>query len=321
MREHQPPDGPILIGISSCLLGEKVRFDAGHKKDRFVTDVLGRHFSWVPICPELEVGMGVPREPVRLVGAPDHPIMVGTKSETDWTSRMNAYCLGKVDRISSLDLSGYILKSNSPSCGMERVRVYAKNGIPAKTGRGLFARVLMEKLPLLPVEEEGRLNDPRIRENFIVRVFSFHRYQQLLKNYSRHALVEFHAAHKYLMLAHSPRHYNELGRLVARQKSLPPSDLKERYGKVLMEGLAIRSTTKKNTNVLHHILGFLHESLTREDREDILRVVEDYRNELIPLVVPLTLISHYVRKHRIQYIAQQVYLSPHPREMMLLNHV
>ncbi len=321
MRERHPADGPILIGISSCLLGERVRYDAGHKKDRFVTDVLGRYFSWVPVCPELEVGMGVPREAVRLVGAPDHPDMTGIKSGTDWTARMTEFSRARVDRISALDLSGYILKSDSPSCGMERVRVYAKNGVPVKTGRGLFARVLMEKLPLLPVEEEGRLNDPRIRENFIVRVFSYHRYRQLLKNFSRRALVEFHAAHKYLMLAHSPRHYSELGRLVARQKSLPPSDLKEEYGRKLMEGLAVRTTTKKHTNVLHHILGFLHESLSRDDREDILRVVEDYRNELIPLVVPLTLIGHYVKKHHIQYIEQQVYLSPHPKELMLLNHV
>ncbi len=321
MHTRQHGDGRLLVGISACLLGEKVRFDAGHKKDEYATDVLGHFFDWVPVCPELEVGMGVPREAVRLVGPAAHPRMVGVKSGADWTARMSAFSNARVDRLASLDLSGFILKSNSPSCGMERVRLYAKNGIPVKSGRGLFAQVLMEKLPILPVEEEGRLNDLRIRENFIVRVFSYHRYRQMLKNFSRRALVEFHATHKYLMLAHSPEHYGELGRLVARQKSIAPSELRERYGRIFMEGLAVRSTTKKHTNVLQHILGFLHESLTDEERKDILGVIEEYRKELTPLVVPLTLLGHYVRKHKIAYIEHQIYLSPHPRELMLLNHV
>jgi uncharacterized protein YbgA (DUF1722 family)/uncharacterized protein YbbK (DUF523 family) len=313
--------GTIQLGISMCLLGEKVRFDGGHKRERFLTDVLGEYFSWVPVCPELEVGMGIPREAVRLVGTPARPQMVGVRSGEEWTERMETYSEKRVREIAALDLSGFIFKSDSPSCGMERVKVYAKNGMPSKTGRGLFAQVFMRESPLVPVEEEGRLNDARIRDNFIVRVFSYHRYQRLLKNYSRRALVEFHTVHKYLMLAHSPKHYDELGRLVARQASMAPAELKAQYGTLFMEGLSVLSTAKKNTNVLQHILGFLRESLTEGERNDILAQIEDYRTELVPLVVPLTLIKHYVKKHRIRYIEDQIYLNPHPKELMLRNHV
>jgi uncharacterized protein YbgA (DUF1722 family)/uncharacterized protein YbbK (DUF523 family) len=315
------PGGTIQLGISMCLLGEKVRFDAGHKRDRFLTDVLGEYFSWVPVCPELEVGMGVPREAVRLTGTPERPRMVGVKSGEDWTERMEIYSAKRVHDIVAKDLSGFIFKSDSPSCGMERVKVYAKNGIPLKNGRGLFTHVFMKESPLVPVEEEGRLNDARIRENFIVRVFSYHRYQQLIKNYSRRALVEFHTVHKYLMLAHSRKHYEELGRIVAQQASMTPAELKLRYGALFMEGLSVMSSAKKNTNVLQHILGFLRESLAAEERNDILTTIEDYRKELIPLVVPLSLIKHYVKKHRVRYIEDQVYLNPHPKELMLRNHV
>lgn len=312
---------PIRLGISMCLLGEKVRFDGGHKRDRFLTDLLGKYFSWVPVCPELEVGMGVPREAVRLTGRAALPQMVGVGSGEDWTRRMGSYSEKRVGQIASMDLSGFIFKSESPSCGMEWVKVYAKNGMPSKNGRGLFTRVFMKELPLIPVEEEERLNDAKIRENFIVRVFSYHRYRQLVKNYSRRALVEFHAVHKYLMLAHSPKHYEELGRLVARQESMTPTELKEQYGRLFMEGLSVMSTVKKNANVLQRILGFLRESLTEGERNDILAFIEDYRTELVPLVAPLSLVKHFVKIHHIRYIEDQVYLNPHPKELMLRNHV
>jgi uncharacterized protein YbgA (DUF1722 family)/uncharacterized protein YbbK (DUF523 family) len=313
---------PLRIGISTCLLGEKVRFDAGHKRDRFLTDVLGEYFEWVPVCPELEVGMGVPREAVRLVGSVDAPRMVGVKSEKDWTEEMNAYSSERVRALREMNLSGYILKSDSPSCGMERVRVYAQNGMPAKTGRGLFAKVFMESCPLVPVEEEGRLNDPKLRENFIVRVFGYHRLQQLIGHkFGVGELVRFHSIHKYLMLAHSPKHYDMLGRLVADAKKIPHSSLRDTYARLFMEGLSIKTTTKKNANVLQHILGFLKEKLTSEEKKDIVESIEDFRKEITPILVPLTLLRHYVKKHSITYIADQVFLQPHPKELMLRNHV
>jgi len=315
---------PIRVGISTCLLGQKVRFDGGHKHDRYLTDILGAHFEFVPVCPELEVGMGVPREAVRLVGSVAAPRMVGNRTGEDWTERMNRYSARRVAQLERMGLSGYILKKDSPSCGMERVKVYAEGegGMPDKTGVGLFARALLERLTLLPVEEEGRLHDARLRENFIVRVFARHRLQALFQGrWTRGQAVAFHAAHKLLLMAHSPPHYTELGRLVARVKDLPPAEFRDRYSAALMEGLRVRATTRKNVNVLQHIVGYLRGHVSPVERDDILAVIEDYRRELVPLVVPMTLVRHYVRKHGIAYIADQVYLNPHPKELMLRNHV
>ena len=322
MKAEESITRPIRSGISMCLLGEKVRFDSGHKKDRFITDTLGRFFEFVPACPELEVGMGVPREPVRLVGSPEHPRMVGVKSETDWTEIMNKYSVEKAKVLINAGLSGFIFKSDSPSCGMERVRVYTEAGMPSKNGRGLFANVFMKELPLIPVEEEGRLNDNKIRENFIVRVFSYHRFRELIAGkFSLGALVQFHTVHKYLLLAHSPKHYEALGRLVASGKRFTKDELIEKYGSMLMEGLAVKSNSKKNVNVLHHIIGFLRDQLTMLEKEDLIQTINDYHRELVPLIVPITLIRHYVKKYDIAYIKNQVYLTPHPKELMLRNQV
>jgi len=313
---------PLRVGISSCLLGEKVRFDAGHKKDRYITDVLGEYFEWVPVCPELEVGMGVPRESVRLVGKKDSPQMVGIKSNTDWTEKMLRYSEERTKALAGLHLSGYIFKSDSPSCGMERVRVYPKNGIPIKSGRGLYADFFMKTFPLVPAEEEGRLNDAGLRENFIVRVFAYHRLQNLvLYDFSLGKLVEFHTIHKYLMLAHSPKHYDQLGRIVASAKKGSRSELIHEYSRLFMEGLQTKTTAKKNVNVLHHVFGFLKDHFTGEEKQSILSVIDDYHKELVPLIVPITLLKHYVTKYRIDYISKQIYLNPHPKELMLRNHV
>jgi uncharacterized protein YbgA (DUF1722 family)/uncharacterized protein YbbK (DUF523 family) len=315
-------DEKIKIGISTCLLGEQVRYDGGHKHDRFLTDVLGPYVEWVSVCPELEVGMGVPREAVRLVGPPSAPRMVGGASGEDWTDRMNAYSERKVAQLGKLKLSGYVLKSKSPTCGMERVKLYNPKGMASKDGVGLFADVLIKGHPLIPVEEEGRLNDPHLRDNFIVRVFAYHRLQKLMDGrFTIGKLVEFHTSEKYLLLAHSPKHYRELGPLVANAKKIPIAQLKEKYRTLYMECLKVRSTVKNNVNVLQHIVGFLPETLPAGERKEIHQVIEDYRKGLLPLVVPVTLLRHYVRAHSIGYIVNQVYLNPHPKEMMLRNHV
>lgn len=322
MNNAHDPSYPIHVGISTCLLGERVRFDAGHKRDRYITDILGKYFQFIPVCPELEVGMGVPRESVRLVGDSNAPCMIGVKSGEDWTERMNTYSNERVQQLASYNLSGYILKSDSPSCGMERVRVYNEKGMPAKKGRGLFADVYIKHFPLVPVEEEGRLNDAGLRENFIVRVFCYHRFQYFRsRRFSRGDLVEFHTAHKYLLLAHSPKHYKELGRLVANAKLHKPQKLLDTYGQLFMEALKIKTTYKKNVNVLKHILGFLRDHLTADEKHDILNTISDYHNRLVPLVVPVTLLSHYIRKNNVEYIKNQIYLSPHPKELILRNHV
>ncbi len=316
-------DAPIRIGISTCLLGQKVRFDGGHKRDRFITDLLGEYFEFIPICPEVDIGMGVPREAVHLAGDPDNPRMVGSRSDKDWTDRMNRYSAKKAKQVEKYNLSGYILKAKSPSCGMERVKLYTLDGKGSDQRTvGLYARHILERYPLMPVEEEGRLNDAVLRENFIVRVFAYHRLQHLFVNgYKRADVIRFHTIHKYLLLAHSPKHYKMLGQLVAAVKQTVPSDFRQQYSALFMEGLRLKSTTAKNTNVLMHMAGFVRNFADDDDRKRLQQVIEDYRLQLVPLIVPITLLRHFVEKFNIEYLADQIYLTPHPKEMMLRNHV
>ncbi len=314
--------GPIRVGISSCLLGNPVRYDGGHKHDRYLTDTLGMFFEWVAVCPEVEMGLGTPRETLRLVGDPAAPRLVFAKTGVDQTQGMRAWANERLRRLAEADLSGYILKSDSPSCGMERVRVYGAAAMPQRSGAGLFARALMERFPLLPVEEEGRLNDLPLRENFVERVFCYRRWRNLVTGgLTRGRLVAFHAAHKLLLLAHSPRHYTELGRLVAEAKGHSPRDLESRYGTCFMTALRVKATPKKHANVLQHILGYLKRDLDGADRAELVAVIEDYRLGLVPLVVPLTLFRHHLARISVPYIQEQVYLNPHPKELMLRNHV
>jgi uncharacterized protein YbgA (DUF1722 family)/uncharacterized protein YbbK (DUF523 family) len=316
------PDLPIRVGISSCLLGEEVRYDGGHQKDNYITGVLAGHFTWVAVCPELEVGMGVPREPIRLVGDPAAPRLLGVASGTDHTARMTEFARRRVAALRRQGLHGYILKRASPSCGLERVKVYGDGGPPARSGVGLFARALTEALPLLPVEEEGRLNDAHLRENFITRVFAYRRLAALRESAPRPAaVVDFHTAHKYLLLAHSPSAYAQLGRLVAEVPRAPHAGWLDRYGESFMRALAARATVRKHVNVLQHIVGFFKKQLGAAEKRELLGVIADYGAGLVPLVVPITLINHHVARFDVAYVRDQVYLRPHPKELMLRNHV
>ena len=309
--------------MSSCLLGQKVRFDGGHKKDSFLVHELGRYVEWVTVCPEIEVGMGVPREAVRLVRTKEDPgpRMVGRRSGEDWTERMFRYAETRVRALEKLELSGYILKGKSPSCGMERVKVYTPEGMPEKSGRGLFADVLMRHFPWLPVEEEGRLNDSTLREDFIERVFAYHRWLLLSKaRYSVGRLVEFHRRHKFLFLAHSEKHMRELGRIVAAAKAKPKKEVLASYGAAFFAGLEVNTTAKKHVNVLQHIAGFLKDKLDAADRAELAEAVESYRRGLVPRLVPQTLILHHLRRAQVPYMDDQYYLSPHPKELVLKYH-
>jgi uncharacterized protein YbgA (DUF1722 family)/uncharacterized protein YbbK (DUF523 family) len=325
------PLEPIRIGISSCLLGHEVRFDGGHKRDSFLTDTLGRYVEWVPVCPEVEVGMGTPRETVHLVrdlsrasqsgaGAPVR--MIAPKSGADWTDRMVAYARARVAKLATLDLSGYVLKSSSPSCGMARVQVHAPGAMPERTGTGLYAAVLRARMPTLPVEEEGRLCDPRLRENFVERVFAYRRLRTLFApRWSVGQLVRFHTAHKLSLLAHGPTAYASLGRLVARARHTPRGELQAEYEGTFMDALSRVATPARHANVLQHIAGYFRDQLDPESRAELLALIEDHRNGLVPLVVPITLIRHHVRRLGIEYLQGQVYLAPHPKELALRNHV
>jgi len=315
-------DEPIRIGVSSCLLGNLVRYDGGHKRNQFLTETLSPFVRWVPVCPEVELGLGVPRETVRLEEGANGMRLVAPRSGTDHTAAMRRYAHARVADLAREDLCGYVLKKNSPSCGMERVKVYGSAGPPKPRGRGLFAEVLLEALPHLPVEEEGRLNDPRLRENFIERVFAYRRLRTLFKHrWALADLIAFHTAHKLQLLAHSPSRYQTLGRLVAGAKSLPRPVLRSRYAAAFMLALASPATTARHVNVLHHIVGHLRSRLDDASRLELLEVIRGYRAGHVPLVVPLTLIRHHVRHLGIAYLQGQIYLDPHPRELMLRNHV
>lgn len=311
----------IKIGVSSCLLGEQVRFDGGHKHDHYITDTLGPYFTFVPVCPEVGCGLPVPREAMRLEGDPAAPRLMTGKSRVDLTAQMQTFCTGKVKELEAEDLCGFIFKKNSPSSGLFRVKVY-NNGMAAKSGRGLFADAVARHFPLLPLEEEGRLNDPPLRENFIERVFSFRRWKDFLAAApTLGKLVEFHTAHKLLMMAHSPEHYRQLGVLVAHGKELSAAELYRQYEELLMKGLALHATTAKNTNVLQHIMGYFKKELDPAEKAELLEVIGQYHDHLLPLIVPLTLLKHYVRKYDQTYLRGQIYLSPHPAQLMLRNHV
>lgn len=313
---------PIRIGVSACLLGEKVRFDGGHKRDPFLVESFGRYVEWVQVCPEVELGLGTPRETLRLVRISNDVHLLMPKSGADHTDAMRAYAVRRLNELAKENLSGYILKKDSPSCGMERVRVFDAHGVPAKSGQGLFAEALLQQFPTLPVEEEGRLSDPRLRENFIERVFAYVRLRSLFSGHWKVGdLVVFHTAHKLLLMAHSPHAYQSLGRLVAEARALLRAELKHRYEAEFMGALREMATTKRHTNVLQHMAGYFSKQLDSDSRKELQALLHDYRAGLVPLVVPLTLIRHYVRKYDVTYLRGQVYLEPHPKELMLRNHV
>ena len=314
----------IRLGISACLLGEPVRFDGGHQLDRFITDTLGKYVEFFPVCPEVECGLGVPREAMRLVGDPEAPRLMTVRTKVDLTHRMLTWAQKRVGELEQENLCGFIFKSKSPSSGMARVKVYTEpvRGSPVTRGVGLFARIFMEHFPLLPVEEEGRLHDPVLRENFIARLFVLQRWREFLApGPNLRDLVAFHTRHKLLILAHSPNHYRELGRLVARAKELPLPELCRRYQSRLMEALRLKATPKKNTNVLSHLMGYFKKDLTPDEKQELREVIDSYHQGYVPLVVPTTLINHYVRKYHQPYLQEQFYLHPHPVELQLRNHV
>lgn len=309
-----------VIGVSACLLGEPVRYDGGHKRYSFITETLSDHFDFVRTCPETAIGMGVPRPAIRLTGDIQRPRVVGVAdSSLDVTAKMERFAHDQSRSISHL--SGYILKKDSPTCGMQRVKVYGeKNGQMDRKGQGIFARIIMESNPLLPVEEEGRLNDPILRENFINRVCVYHQWLQLqAAGITAARLIGFHSRQKYLVMAHSQAAYKRLGRLLSNLSNVAMAPIGDEYIREVMTALTRRVTPARHINVLQHIMGYLKRNIDAADKAELIAAIEAYRRQEVPLVVPLTLLKHYFRRHDDPYISQQTYLQPHPAALGLRN--
>lgn len=309
---------PLKIGISACLLGAKVRFDGGHKISHFVTNELDRYAEFVSVCPEMGMGLPVPRPTLRLISENERIALVETKdSSRDHTAALESYSQQKVAELQHAELCGYIVCAKSPSCGMERVKVYKHNGTE-KDGVGVYTRILMEKMPWLPIEEDGRLNDPVLRENYITRVFCLHDFYTSMGDApSAKKIVEFHSRYKLTLIAHNPQAYRALGRLVANVKQYPLDSFIQEYRLGLMQALAHRASRKNNTNVLMHLQGYFKRSLNKLQKAELAQVIESYRVGELPLLAPITLLKHYLALFPDAYLAQQRYLNPYPQELKL----
>ena len=313
----------MKIGISSCLLGQKVRYDGQHKLDRFLRDELGNFVEWVTVCPEVGCGLPIPREAMRLVGEdPESPRLMTNKHFVDITDQMEAYIFPKLEELAKENLRGFIFKSKSPTSGMGGVKIYTEAGMPSRRGSGIFAREFMKRFPNIPVEDEGRLHDAGIRENFIEKIYVYDRWRNYLEtDRSVTGLMSFHARHKYLMMAHSPSILKEAGKIVAITDKRNIESVLIAYEDKLISILNLKATVKKHVNLLQHIMGYFKNQLSPDEKKELLEVIDRYYRELVPLVVPLVLLQHYVRKHKEPYLSEQWYLHPHPDELKLRNHV
>jgi uncharacterized protein YbgA (DUF1722 family)/uncharacterized protein YbbK (DUF523 family) len=312
----------LRIASSACLLGHSVRFDGQSKLSRFLSSDLSEFVQLIPFCPEVEIGLGTPRATLRLVESESGTRLIQTKTNKDLTDDLYRYAQIKIQEMKSWDLSGLVVKSSSPSCGMERVKLYNKSGVPKKEGQGLFTKLFMKANPLLPVEEEGRLNDIPIRENFLERVFAYNRLKDLFSlDWSVGQLVQFHSREKFLLLAHSAKHYRLLGKLVASARHSDKEELSEDYQSLFMAALREKTSPGRHVNVLQHMAGFFKKSLSTEEKLELNSLFEDLANKLVPLCVPLTLVRHYIRRYSLKYLALQTYIEPCPKRLKLRVNV
>lgn len=307
---------PIRLGVSSCLLGNRVRYDGDHKRDSFITDTLGQFFEFVTVCPEMVIGMGVPRQPIRLLGDPERPRAVGVDDRLDVTVALGA-CARQATR-ELKDISGYIFKSKSPSCGIQDVKVYNGHGRPSNGGTGIFAGALIANQPLLPVEDETRLGKRGIRKNFIERVFFYRRWQDLIESgLTQRKLVEFHAIHRLTFMAHGNGHYRNLERIIRQEGSRSLKKVADSYAHGFMHALKQHATRKRHCRVLRHVTTCLRNKLDVDDRVELLDSIDRYRLKRLPLIVPVTLLNRHVRQSPYPDLVNQVYLNPNAAELVL----
>lgn len=320
MPMNNSTNSELKIGVSSCLLGNEVRFDGGHKHDRYITGTLSNYITFVPVCPEVECGLSIPREAMRLTGDPEKPTLITNKTGIDHTERMINWAKKKVVQLEQESLCGFIFKNRSPSSGMERVKVYDKNNVPRSIGVGLFARAFMDHFPLLPVEEEGRLHDILLRENFIESIFVYRRWRDVVASPSAGGLVDFHSRHKLLLMAHSEKHCRMMGKMIAQAGKLDHNELIGQYQESLMAAMRLKPTIKKHVNVLMHMMGYFKKLISADEKQELLSVINQFHECIVPLIVPITLLNHYIRKFNEPYLNKQYYLNPHPLELKLRNH-
>jgi uncharacterized protein YbbK (DUF523 family)/uncharacterized protein YbgA (DUF1722 family) len=308
----------ILIGVSACLLGEQVRYDGGHRRNAFLLEELAPHVRFVPVCPEVGIGLGVPRESIRLVRRGDRVRLLGSAG-VDHTDAMRRWADAVMGELRERDLSGFVLKKGSPSCGLERVRVWdADVQRPSRQGRGVFAQALVDAMPTLAIEEEGRLNDPGLREHFVDRVFGHARVRDFfVGRWTAASLIRFHSAEKAAVLAHDVETAGRLGHLVAGQGRLGPQQLARSYRELHAAAFARPATPGRQANALMHLAGHLRGDLGSCDRQELREAIEDYRVGLVPVAVPLALLSRHLRAVGTEWARSQTYLRPYPKELGL----
>lgn len=313
----------MKLGVSACVIGDKVRFDGGHKRSHFLNEELGQFVEFVPVCPEVGIGLPVPRPTIRLLdrGEPIGVRLVETKdAEADHTEKMTAFSQKKAEHLAGMDLCGYVVCAKSPTCGMERVKVYRENGYVSseKIGVGLYTQALMERMPWLPIEEDGRLNDPVLRENFVFRMFALQDfYDSMAEGISRRAIVDFHSRYKLVLMAHSPQAYKSLGSFVAKIADHDIEAFYLEYRTRFMQAISNRATRKNNTNVLMHLQGYFKRALDKKQKAELSDLIHAYRRGIMPLLVPLTLINHHLNQNPDPYLQQQSYLNPYPESLRL----
>jgi len=316
------PEFKIPVGVSACLLGDNVRYNGGHSQSQLCMKTFAQYFDYVKFCPEVSAGFPTPRPTMRLTGNPEAPVLRFTNDpESVLTEQLTSGFEHKIANCDGLD--GYILMKNSPSCGLERIKIYQENGHPHKErGRGLFTQALMEKYPLLPVEEEGRLNDVHLCENFIMRVFAhYHFRNEVLAQPSYANLLNYHSGYKYLLMAHSQPAYKSLGKRLATASKEPLDALLLEYQTAFMQAIEHPAKRGSHCNVLLHILGYLKKTVPGEERQDIVDIIEQYQRGEVNLTTPVTLLHHYIKRDGSDYIRAQRYLEPYPAALGLRNHV
>jgi uncharacterized protein YbgA (DUF1722 family)/uncharacterized protein YbbK (DUF523 family) len=309
------------IGVSGCIAGLAVRFDGGAGKDAFLLGPVAEHADLVTFCPEVEAGMGTPRDTIRLVRRDDRsaPRAVANRSGDDWTERLVATSTAIAERLAGESLSGVVVRRNSPSCGLERVRVYDWNGVPEKRGVGLFVQALRARFPLLAIEEDGRLHDPRLREAFLERVFAHARLRDLLDDgtWRRRDVVEFHSREKLLLLSHSPQGTRELGRLVSGLGAMDRDAFADAYREGFLRAMAEPATPGRQVNALHHAAGFVKHDADPLEKESLVTAIDEYASGLVPLVVPLAVLRTRMSRRPAPWLASQTWLQPHPKVLKL----